>query len=104
MRGALENRLLLSAKFHEKRNMDDTFRLRVLTPSGAVLDEIVSSAKVPTTEGEIGVLPRHCTYVGLLGTGQLSYISKGKEEKITVSNGSVQFDNDTLTILADEAR
>jgi F-type H+-transporting ATPase subunit epsilon len=83
----------------------DTFELAVITPSGTVLRETVASAEIPTINGEIGVLPRHCDYVGILGTGTLKYsTASGGKHSIEVSDGSLQFVSNTLTILADTAR
>lgn len=81
----------------------DSFRLKVITPEGVALDEQVSSATIPTSEGEIGVLPKHARYCGLLGNGPLSYLKQGSatSENFTVHEGFCHFVDDTLTILAD---
>ena len=82
--------------------MADAFNLKILTPAGVVATEQVVSVKVPTAAGEIEVLPKHCTYVGLLGKGSISYkTTSGASNSVNINNGAVQFSDDTLTILAD---
>lgn len=82
---------------------DATINLRVLTPAGLVLEDKASSVTVPSAMGEIGILPQHAKYSGLLGTGVLSYIeeSSATARKLVVSQGFCNFSGSTLTILTD---
>ncbi len=79
------------------------FRVRVLTPAGLALEERASSAKVPTADGEIGVLPQHTKYSAVLGEGilELVTIPSGETKKLTIHGGLTHFAADTLTVLAD---
>lgn len=81
----------------------DSFQLKVVTPSGVALEEEVTYAALPTVQGEIGVLPQHIDYNGLLGVGLLSFTKAGAQqpEKVVVCGGFCQFGDGTLTILAD---
>ncbi|NDC39337.1 MAG: ATP synthase F1 subunit epsilon [Proteobacteria bacterium] len=81
----------------------DSFQLKVVTPAGIALEEEVTTASLPTVQGEIGVLPQHIGYNGLLGVGVLSYCKVGSTQfdKVVVSGGFCQFGDSTLTILAD---
>lgn len=80
----------------------ETIFLKVYTPEGAVLNEKAQSITLQTAEGEIGILPGHARYIGLLGTGMLSYISEGgNRSSIVVSEGFAHFIDGTLTVLAD---
>jgi F-type H+-transporting ATPase subunit epsilon len=81
----------------------DSFQLKIVTPAGVALDEEVVASYLPTVQGEIGVLPQHIDYNGLLGVGLLSFTKVGatQTEKVVVSGGFCQFGNGTLTILAD---
>ncbi len=82
----------------------DAFKLKVLTPVGVVLEEDqVVSANLPSSQGEIGILPGHVRYSGLLGSGILKYkTNSGKENKITISEGFCNFLGGELLILADK--
>ena len=81
---------------------DAKFRLRVFTPAGLILDEETESVKLPAADGEIGVLPQHTKYSGLLGEGTLEFTSGAGVRRITVSGGLTQFAHNTLTVLADK--
>lgn len=81
----------------------DSFKLKIVTPMGVAFEEQVASVTVPSTNGEIGILPHHTQYCGLVGIGVLSFLRSegGAPEKMVVSGGFCQFGDDTLTILAD---
>jgi F-type H+-transporting ATPase subunit epsilon len=83
----------------------DSFRLKIVTPEGLALDEQVSSATLPSAQGEIGILPQHIDYNGLLGVGLLTYSKVGAANlgKAVVCGGFCQFGDGTLTVLADSA-
>ncbi len=82
--------------------MAETFELSVVTPQGEALKESVASVTLPSAMGEIGILPNHCEFVGLLGTGILEYSkASGENRKIVVSEGLIQFSNNKLSITAD---
>ena len=81
----------------------ETFKLKIVTPMGVAVEEQVTSVTVPSTNGEIGILPQHTQYSGLVGIGVLSYwkSENGAPEKLVVSGGFCQFSDNALTILAD---
>jgi F-type H+-transporting ATPase subunit epsilon len=85
--------------------MAESFTLKVFTPAGMLLEATVSSVTVPTSQGEVGILPHHVNYVALLGTGILQYslASGGQSSKLVVAGGFCSFDHELLTILADAA-
>lgn len=85
--------------------MADSFLLKVITPSGVLFEEQVSEVYLPSSNGEIGILPHHTAYTGLLGVGVLHYlpVSGGRRRNLVVAGGFVSFSNDILTILADSA-
>jgi F0F1-type ATP synthase epsilon subunit len=73
---------------------DATFQLKVFSGRGL---------EIPTESGEIGVLAEHCEYVGLLGTGLVSYTVGGdaSTKRCLVSGGICTFKGNVLTLLAD---
>ena len=81
----------------------ETINLRVLTPAGLVLEDKASSVTIPSSMGEIGILPQHAKYSGLLGTGILSYTSDTSTtaRRLVVSQGFCNFSSDTITVLTD---
>lgn len=80
------------------------FELKVYTPAGLFLIEIVKDVRLPSTEGEIGILPLHCYYTALLGKGLLRYLEadSGTKRALKISGGFCNFAEDTLTILTDQ--
>ena len=87
----------------------DSFKLKVVTPSGVALEEEVTSVSLPTTQGEIGVFPQHIDYNGLLGVGILSFTTtsnpenapNSKANKVVMAGGFCQCGDGSLTVLAD---
>jgi len=58
---------------------DKRIRLKVLTPSSAVLDQDVDFLVLRTVNGDMGVLPGHEPYAALLSAGVLRAF-EGKEQ------------------------
>jgi F-type H+-transporting ATPase subunit epsilon len=80
----------------------ETFSLQVVSPTGTALDAVVSSVRVPSSTGEIGILPGHIGYIGLLGTGVLEATgASGERHRLVVSGGFCSFADGKLTILTD---
>ena len=75
----------------------------VVTPMGVAVEEQVVAVTVPSIDGEMGILPGHTQYAGLVGTGVLSFqkSENSPSERMMVSGGFCQFGNSSLTILAD---
>jgi F-type H+-transporting ATPase subunit epsilon len=78
-------------------------KLEIVTPEKKVLDESVDSVTVPTTTGEIGVLPNHAPLISALKSGILTYSVKGSTDKLVVSGGFVEVSTDQVSVLTDVA-
>lgn len=78
-----------------------TFKFRMLSPQGLVAETEVERVQIPASEGEIGILPQHARYVGLLGTGVATYFTTSGSKKVVLSGGFVTFENNVLEVLAD---
>ena len=81
----------------------ENFTIRLFTPQGLALEEVTSGVKLPSAQGEIGFLPEHIKYVGLLGTGVLEYTAHPSEQlkRIAIAEGLCTFGEGVLTVLAD---
>lgn len=78
-------------------------QFKIVTPERVVFEDTVDAVVLPTTEGEITILPHHIPLVTLLSAGVLR-IKKGNEEiALAVSGGVVEVDFKRITILADTA-
>ena len=82
---------------------DRAFKLEIITPAGLAREDATDEVTLAAKNGEIGILPQHAKYTGLLGTGLLTYFSteSNQTENVVIGGGFCNFHNDTLTILAD---
>ncbi len=79
-------------------------RLSIVTAEQPVLDrDDVQRVIVPTTEGQITVLPSHAALMASLDIGELIAVGSDGEEDIVVHGGFIQVLRDEVTVLADAA-
>jgi F-type H+-transporting ATPase subunit epsilon len=78
-------------------------KLEIVTPEKRVLDAEVDSVTVPTASGEAGILPQHAPLVSALKPGVIAYSIKGTTDRIAVSGGFVEVNNDKVAVLVDTA-
>lgn len=88
--------------------MSKQIKLKVVTPERLVLEELVDEVLIPTTEGEIGVLPGHISLIAGLASGDVVAIIKGEQVPMAVVGGFVEVKNSLdgqteVVILADFA-
>lgn len=88
--------------------MSKQIKLKVVTPERLVLEELVDEVLIPTTEGEIGVLPGHIPLIAGLASGDVVAIIKGEQVPMAVVGGFVEVKNSLdgqteVAILADFA-
>jgi F-type H+-transporting ATPase subunit epsilon len=76
-------------------------KYRLLSPAGLVCEGTATEVVLPGIDGEVGVLPEHTHYVGLLGVGILRISTSGQDEKFVISGGFATIRNNVLEILAD---
>ena len=83
-------------------------KLKIVTPERLILEEEVEQVSLPTTEGEITILPDHIALIAGLSSGDVVAFSKGEHVPMAVSGGFVEIkkneDNITeVAVLADFA-
>ncbi len=82
---------------------DNKIQFKITTPEREVYNDLVDQVTIPTTKGEITVLPEHIPLVAVLAPGELRLL-KGKEEvSFAVAGGFIEVLPDKVTILADSA-
>ena len=81
-----------------------SFTLKLVTPLKTLFDQPVEEVAIPTSLGEITVLPNHIPLVGVVVPGELRVKSEGQQFPLVVFGGILQFVEGTLTILADAAQ
>ena len=77
-----------------------TFHLKVLTAERSFFEGDVERLIVRTTEGDVGILPRHINYVAALGIGGMTITQDGSNRLAAVSGGFVEVSPEGTTVLA----
>jgi len=81
-----------------------TIKFEIVTPERVVLRREVLQISVPTTTGEITVLPDHIPLVSILQPGVIEIVLTDKTREImSVSGGFIEVMADKVVILADTA-
>ena len=80
-----------------------TFPLSISLPTAKLFEGNVSTILLPAHDGEVGVLPDHENFVGLLGSGALKYVHEGKDYWLAVSSGIFNVLNGKLSVIAEYA-
>lgn len=81
-----------------------TIKFEIVTPERTVLKQDILQISVPTTSGEITVLPDHIPLVSVLKTGVIELkLADNSVEIISVSGGFIEVMKDKIVILADSA-
>lgn len=80
------------------------FRFEIVSPERVVLKADAKQVSIPTTEGEITVLPSHIPLVALLKSGVIEItLADGGRDVMAVSGGLVEVLANKVVVLADSA-
>lgn len=83
---------------------DKTIKFEIVTPEQVVLKELVVRATIPTSSGELTILPDHIPLVSVLAPGLIEVErDNGDIEILVVSSGFLEVQNGKIIILADYA-
>jgi len=80
-----------------------TLHLRVITPKKIVLEEDVQSVSVPSSDGELTILPRHTNLFSLLLEGIVKIRTEKKEDFLAIGGGYLETDGKEINILVARA-
>ena len=78
-------------------------QLTVVTPEKELLHDEVDEIIVPTTSGELTILPEHTTLLAQLTPGELVIKKGNKTDHLVVVGGFMEVGKNTVSILADYA-
>jgi len=70
--------------------MAKQIKLKIITPERLVLEELVDQVSLPTTLGEITVLPNHIPLITGLASGDVVAYINGEEAPMAVVGGFVE--------------
>src|SRR5882672_918181 len=77
--------------------------LEIVTPEARVYTDTIDTVVIPTTEGEIGVLPGHIPLLTQVEHGDLRVTKNGQIQSLAVSGGFAEIEDDRVHILAEHA-
>lgn len=79
-------------------------KLKLVTPEKVLFEQEVRSVSLPTTEGEITILPNHAPLVMMLKTGVAEVVLEdGAPEDLAIAGGFIQVGGNSVNIMADMA-
>ena len=73
--------------------MSKQLKLKIVTPERLVLEEMVDQVTLPTTLGEITVLPEHIPLITGLASGDVVALVDGEHVPMAVVGGFVEVKN-----------
>lgn len=82
--------------------MAKSFHFKLVTPERVAFEADLASLTVPTTSGEITILPGHIPLVSQLGHGEM-ILRDHQEHLFAVSGGFLSVLGDTVQVLAESA-
>lgn len=77
--------------------------LQIITPEKVVFDDDVDQVSLPTTEGQITVLPHHTNLITSIEPGELIYLKHQKETLLAAGFGFAQVGTQNVKVLVDLA-
>jgi ATP synthase F1 epsilon subunit len=81
--------------------MEDNFKLEIISPEKIIFSDSVKMVKVPSYEGDMGILKNHISIITFLRPGLVKVEKKDSDfEEFFVQDGTVEFFNDTLILLS----
>lgn len=78
-------------------------KLEIVTPEEKVYSESVDSVVLPTTSGEVGILPGHIPLITEISAGELAITKAGVVDLLAVDNGFAEVFGDTVSVLTEAA-
>jgi len=73
------------------------------TPTRLLVTAEVDEVVAPGVEGYFGVLPGHAAFLTTLGSGEVTYRSGQREERMAVTGGFAEVQAERVVILAEQA-
>jgi F-type H+-transporting ATPase subunit epsilon len=81
--------------------MGTSLQIEILTPAGEVVSSTASEVLLPSSRGELDILPDHEDLVGLLSTGTVKIVEEGKDFWFVVSGGAFKVEDQQVTLFAE---
>jgi len=81
--------------------MEDNFKIEIISPEKIIFSGSVKMAKIPSYEGDMGILKNHISIITFLRPGLVKVEKNdGIFEEFFVQDGTIEFFNNTLILLS----
>jgi len=77
--------------------------LKIITPKNIALEKEIDGVTLPSTEGDMTILPRHINLFALLEEGIVHYWNGEESEYLAIGGGYVETNGDTVSLLVSRA-
>lgn len=78
--------------------------VRLLTPEGAVFDDLAHMVIAPSVEGEVGILPRHTPFIAFLRVGETRVkLLDDTDLVFATTEGYISVEEDRVLVLVEQA-
>ena len=77
--------------------------LEIVTPEARVYSDTIDTVVIPTTSGEVGILPGHIPLLTQIEHGELRVTKNGLTTLLAVSGGFAEIEGDHVHVLAENA-
>ena len=78
--------------------------VRILTPEGAVFDDVAYMVIAPSVDGEVGILPRHTPFIAFLRPGETRIkLQDDAEVVFATTEGYLSVEEDQVLLLVEQA-
>ena len=81
--------------------MSDKFKVEIITPDKSIFESETNEVIIPSYEGQMGILKDHIPLITFLRPGII--FIKDQEKKYYIEEGTVEFSNNSLLILTENA-
>ena len=80
-----------------------TFNFEIISPQKVVYKEDAEEVIVPTTSGQLTILPNHAALMSEVSSGEVIVKKSGKEYYLAITGGFLEVSNNNVSILANYA-
>jgi len=78
-------------------------KLIIITPKKIALEKEIAGVTLPSSEGEMTILPRHTNLFALLEEGVVHYWAQDEDEYLAIGGGYAETDGETVRLLVSRA-
>ena len=81
--------------------MEDDFKIEIISPEKVIFSDLAKMAKIPSYEGDMGILKNHISIITFLRPGLVKIEKRDNNfEEFFVQDGIIDFFNNTLILLS----